>query len=51
MIKKRRVFLAMFLALAVMLQYSFMPQTFMSYAEESSEGRPYLLRITDLSLT
>ena len=38
MIKKRRVFLAMFLALAVMLQYSFMPQTFMSYAEESSEG-------------
>ncbi len=38
MIKKRRMFLAMFLALAVMLQYSFMPQTFMSYAEESSEG-------------
>ncbi len=38
MVKKRRVFLAMFLALAVMLQYSFMPQTFTSYAGETSEA-------------
>ena len=37
MVKKRRVFIAMFLALAVMLQYSFMPQTFMSYAGEEPE--------------
>lgn len=37
MVKKRRVFLAMFLALAVMLQYSFVPQTFTSYAGETSE--------------
>ena len=37
MVKKRKVFLAMFLALAVMLQYSFMPQTFTSYAGETSE--------------
>lgn len=37
MVKKRRVFIAMFLALAVMLQYSFMPQTFMSYAGETTD--------------
>ena len=38
MVKKRSVFLALFLALAVMLQYSFVPQTFTSYAGEISEG-------------
>ena len=37
MVRKRRVFIAMFLALAVMLQYSFAPQTFMSYAGEEPE--------------
>ena len=37
MVRKRRVFLASFLALAMIMQYSFMPQQFMSYAGEVSE--------------
>lgn len=35
--RKKRVFLAFFLALAMIMQYSFAPQSFMAFAEESSE--------------